>query len=253
MAIFGTLHLWAFSWKPYSSSNLKDDVVTDLYGNGEEVYYGGRFGAKAILDALNPLDLIKSISRGVRWLFVRRKRRTLDPSYQNTDAFGLGPRKPTSTSATTYQGAGNTMPGGRTGRYGLAPDEEDEVLLGHAQPNPTTAYDRSSADLGIVPSPDEIEHDGRYYSSGRLSTSSLLEPTTHSSRPYSPYDDDARGPYLTPSDPDYPPPYMSGHGTGARTYHSPSNSLQEQDPMPMPESYHRPPSRDDYYDHYGRR
>ena len=255
MAIFGTLHLWAFAWQPYSSSHLQDDAVTDFYGNGKATYYGGPFGAKALLDALNPLDLIKAISRGIRWLFVGRKKRTLDKSYQNTDPIGLDPTKPSSPSATAYQGPGNMVSGGRTARYGSTPDEEGQVLLNHAQSNPTTAYNRLSGDLGIAPSPDEIENDGRYYSSNRLSTSSLLDPAMHPQRPYSPYadHDHDHNPYLTPSDPDYPPRYIPGQEMGVTTYHSRNSSLQLQDPIPMSEAYHPPPLYDDDYEHHGRR
>lgn len=256
MAIFGTLHLWAFAWQPYASGNQEDEV-TDLYGNGKAVYYGGRFGEKAILDALNPLDLIKAVSRSLRWLFVGRKHRTLDPSYRDGDAIGLSPANATSSTTTTaYKDAGHTMTGGKLARYGSAPDEEGEVLLGHAQPNPTTAYTRSSGDLGIAPSPDEVADDGRFYSSNRLSTSSLLEPSAPSPRPYSPYDGHSHGPYLTPSGSDdiHTPHHMSGQETGVAAYHSPhdSLSLQEQPPIPMPESYQPPPLHDDY-DHHARR
>lgn len=238
MAIFGTLHLWAFAWQPYASGNQQDEV-TDFYGNGKAMYHGGRYGEKALLDALNPLDLVKAVSRSLRWLFVGRKHRTLDPSYRDDDAIGLNPASPPSSKTP---GAG-TMPGGISDRYGAAPDEEGAVLLGHAQPNPTAAYSRSGGDLGIAPSLDEIENDSRYYSSNRLSTSSLLEPASHPPRPYSPYDGNSRGPFLTPSD--------SDQEAGIATCHSPHGSLQEQPPIPMPDPYQPPPLNDDY-DH-GRR
>ena len=79
MAFFAVLHLWAFSWKPYSLKNQPSEI-TDFYGNGKASYEGGPFGVKGVLDALNPMDLIRAIGRSFRWLFVGRKRRTMDPS-----------------------------------------------------------------------------------------------------------------------------------------------------------------------------
>lgn len=264
MAIFSILHLWAFTFYPYVSGQQGDEV-TDLYGNGAAKYYGGPLGVKAIADALNPLDLIKAVSRGLRWLFVGRKHRTLDPSYRDdTEAIGLNPAAGSALKNTAYEGAGRMMPGagagGRSGRYGPSPDEEGAVLLGHAQPNPTTSsgyeHEHSSGDLGIAPSPDEMEHgedQDRFYSStsNRLSTSSLLEPAP---RPYSPSDGRSHSPYFpTPSDSDDPHhiPGRDGRAAGY-PYHSRDGSLQDQPPIPMPEP-HRPPPLHDDYDDYERR
>lgn len=251
MALFGILHLWAFAWQPYAAGRSPGDEVTDFYGNGKAVYYGGPFGAKAILDALNPLDLIKAVSRGLRWLFVGRKKRMLDPSYQvDNEAIGLKQTDPTDPADTTaYKGAGPIISGGRSGRHNRSPDEEDAVLLGHPQPNPMA---HPSGDLGIAPSPepDELEHDGheRIYSSNRLSTSSLLEPTSsHSPRPYSPYEHErSHSPYSMPSD-----EQEAGLTTTSQFRR---DSLQEQVPMPMPEAgaYRPPPLYDDDYDDYER-
>lgn len=254
MALFAILHLWAFAWQPYAAGRSPGDEVTDFYGNGKAVYYGGPFGVKAILDALNPLDLIKAVSRGLRWLFVGRKKRMLDPSYQvDNEAIGLKPTDPTDSADTTaYKDAGPMISGGRSGRRNRSPDEEDAVLLGHPQPNPMA---HSSGNLGIAPSPepDELEHDGheheRIYSSNRLSTSSLLEPkSSHSPRPYSPYDHErSHSPYSMPSD---------EQETGLTTTSQfRRDSLQEQVPMPMPEAgaYRPPPLYDDDYDDYERR
>lgn len=51
--------------------------------NDAVLRYWGRFlGYKALFDACNPWDLVKATARGFRWLFVGRKSRTLDPSYE---------------------------------------------------------------------------------------------------------------------------------------------------------------------------
>ncbi|KAI9924484.1 hypothetical protein MW887_007111 [Aspergillus wentii] len=253
MALFAILHIWAFSWKPYSVGRVATAEVTDFYGNGKMTYHGGRFGEKAFIDALNPLDLLKAIGRGFRWLFVGRKRRTMDPSYHVPEAIGLGNADtPGENGSTSYQGAGGAMmTGGRPDRYGSSPDEEGEVLLSHPQP---TGYGPHGGDVWLTPSPyEEDEHNGRFYSpNNRLSGHSMLEPTSHSPRPYSPYDD-LNNPYLVPSDHgddmhhhDLDQPHAQETGV---VY--PTHSLQEQVPIPMPESYQPPPLYDD--DHHVRR
>ncbi|EHA22340.1 hypothetical protein ASPNIDRAFT_132324, partial [Aspergillus niger ATCC 1015] len=183
MAFFAVLHLWAFSWKQYSLKNQPSEI-TDFYGNGKGSYEGGPFGAKGILDALNPMDLIRAIGRSFRWLFVGRKRRTMDPSYHQTanDAFNMNATESGIDShGTEYGGAGVMMAGGRYS----PPGEEGQVLLSHAQPSP-----------GGPPPPIDDETDpNRFYNHNRLSAASLLEPTaTHTARPYSPYEEDAYNP-----------------------------------------------------------
>lgn len=78
MATFAILHFWGFPWQPYKI-NKKEDSLFEVEGTSN--YQGGWLGAKAIFDAMNPWDLCKAIARGLRWLFVGRKQRTLDPSY----------------------------------------------------------------------------------------------------------------------------------------------------------------------------
>ncbi|OJJ48905.1 hypothetical protein ASPZODRAFT_1344699 [Penicilliopsis zonata CBS 506.65] len=157
MAIFAVLHWWAFPWRPYVSGHPNGSEVTDLYGNGHVVYQGGLFGMKALVDASNPWDLFKATGRGFRWLFVGRKRRTMDPSYQNqSDSISLKPAESASetnlanSGVTAYGGAG--MSAAQRSRYGTSPpNEEGEVLLAHAQPNPTSYSIQSTGDLGMVP------------------------------------------------------------------------------------------------------
>ncbi|KAI2866857.1 hypothetical protein CBS147343_176 [Aspergillus niger] len=238
MAFFAVLHLWAFSWKQYSLKNQPSEI-TDFYGNGKGSYEGGPFGAKGILDALNPMDLIRAIGRSFRWLFVGRKRRTMDPSYHQTanDAFNMNATESGIDShGTEYGGAGVMMAGGRYS----PPGEEGQVLLSHAQPSP-----------GGPPPPIDDETDpNRFYNHNRLSAASLLEPTaTHTARPYSPYEEDAYNPYLVNShleqdhyhEPVHANPPYPDHPSDINNPYHPTTTLQEQPPIPLPESYQPPP------------
>lgn len=252
MAIFSVLHLWAFSWKEYSLEHVQDDEVTDLYGNGKIAYQGGPWGLKALLNALNPLDLIKAIGRSFRWLFVGRKKRTLDPSYQvPSEQIGLDQagNVPT-TVVTAYEGAGPFMAGGRT-----SPGDEGDVLLSHAQPNPTI-HRHSNSENGLSPSPYEDARNSRFYttSQDRLSDSSMLDPMAPTHQPYSPYEHDSfNNPYMVPSDNESDahhhrhPSNDSGQESGVTTrlYH-PTDTLQQHEPNPMPDPYQPPPLRNEY-------
>lgn len=91
MALFAVLHFFAFPWrKPYSLSS-NDTGVTEANEamhvpgsgySGKAHYQGGTLGLRALLDAFNPYDIIKASARGFRWLFVGRKHRHMDESYQ---------------------------------------------------------------------------------------------------------------------------------------------------------------------------
>lgn len=207
MALFAVLHIWAFSFLPYASSPAGE--VSDYYGNGKVSYEGGKFGVKALIDAMNPFDLIAAVGRGFRWLFVGRKNRKLDPSYRRPHETIDEPTE----LGTAYEGAGTDMSGGRTGRYGSSPDEEGEILLSHAQPNPEGDH------LGAPSYPYELDdgvhdHSARYYGQGAAS----------------PYDESE------PHNPAYPAPV----GTATNPYPD-EGPLREQVPMPIPDPYRPPP------------
>lgn len=213
MAIFAALHLWAFSWKPYTLTNQSNEV-TDFYGNGKSTYQGGRYGIKALIDAMNPLDLLKAIGRSARWLFVGRKSRMLDSSYRGQN--GLQPPqegRELTQHRTAYRGAGGAMSRGRTGRYGDVPYEEGQVLLAHAQPNPEIALPGTS--------PYALDFDEH------------LQNPYRSSRFY----DRSPSPYEDTS--------LHSHDNlySDSPVHSypPDGPLREQVPIPMPDPYHPPP------------
>lgn len=210
MAIFAVLHLWAFAWKPYAIPNQGGEV-TDFYGNGKVSYEGGRFGSKALVDAMNPLDLLKAIGRSARWLVVGRKHRMQDPSYQpHHETIGLQPPESgVVDNGTAYEGAGTAMSAGRTDRYGG--DEEGAVLLAHAQSNPETAH--------LATSP--YEEDSVGYLHGH--------PSRFYQQKASPYDESDQHSTANPSHDAVNHPYTA------------DGPLREQVPMPILDPYRPPP------------
>ncbi|KAL2802224.1 organic solute transporter Ostalpha-domain-containing protein [Aspergillus granulosus] len=236
MALFAILHLWSFPWKPYAIG-FQTNEITDLYGNGKTTYHGGRWGMGALVDALNPIDLVRAVGRSIRWLFVGRKKRTMDPSYQpSTETIGLNQTDSAGhPSDTRYEGAGAMMAGGVSGRYGRQADEEGEVLLSHAQPNP------SSGDLGLAPPPyEEGNHSRLHLVDNRLSDGHLAETDMGASRPISPFEEVHYVPSRSLSDES---DYYHNHGQMSSEHSSRHNrlpssmDLQEQHPMPVPDSY----------------
>ena len=215
MFIFSILHLWAFSWKPYVIASQGGEV-TDFFGNGKASYEGGRYGFRAMIDAMNPLDLLKAIGRSARWLVVGRKNRMQDPSYQpHLDTIGLEPPEAgVIHQGTAYEGAAPTMAGGRTGRYAGPPDDEDAILLAHAQSNPEFSHLDTSP---YAEDSDEYLHEpqNRFYQQQQQQPSPYYEAEQQNT---------AYEPHNPPNNP-YPP---DGH-------------LREQVPMPMPDPYRPPP------------
>ncbi|KAJ5272792.1 organic solute transporter Ostalpha-domain-containing protein [Penicillium angulare] len=90
MFLFAILHFWGFPWSSY--------VITqeDMKDGTERRYHGGWMGIKAFVDAMNPWDLVKATARGFRWLFVGRRHREADPSYD----MDIPKRDPNSTGAS---------------------------------------------------------------------------------------------------------------------------------------------------------
>ncbi|KAK7421750.1 hypothetical protein QQZ08_009838 [Neonectria magnoliae] len=88
MAFFAVLHLWAFPYRPYvpgaptSFYPAPDPARAGPYiENSHQPPSGGFLGLAAIVDAMNPWDLVKAVGRGVRWLFYGVKHRKHDVSY----------------------------------------------------------------------------------------------------------------------------------------------------------------------------
>ena len=219
MAIFSVLHIFSFPWKPYAIGQ-----EAEFDGSGKANFYGGPFGLKALLDAFNPWDQIKAVARGTRWLFVGRKRRTLDPSYQKADeSIALKPDIE-DTHSTGYPPSPNNMPTAYGGAGPAMAGEERQELLSNAQANPTTRIDQSNTDMGspfaydddiddyerLSPEPEPMEdayrppYPGFEYPSYPLSPSPESHPNT-SYRPYRPQPEpEERG--SIPESPFRPPP-----------------------------------------------
>lgn len=212
MSIFAVLHLWAFSWRPYVIPNQGSEV-TDFYGNGKVTYEGGRWGFKALIDSMNPLDLFKAVGRSARWLVIGFNYRLQDPSYQaHLETIGLQPPETGMVDKNAaYHGAGGTNGtklAGQDDRY--CGDEEGVVLLTHAQSNPHTGP------LGYSPEDDSDGYlqpqQNRFYRQNNPSYDEADRYNT--SRPS--YDVA-----------DYPYPA--------------DGPLREQVPMPIPDPYRPPP------------
>lgn len=139
MAIFATMHIFAFPWKPYSLKH--NDPLTmqgaGFSGDGSR-YKGGPFGIKALGDAFNPWDIIKASARGFRWLFVGFRHRTEDRSYQAPSKLSgntgyLGPAFAGSGEAATELHSSDD-PSSRRGDGGPADDDTAGLLRHPAEP-----------------------------------------------------------------------------------------------------------------------
>lgn len=142
MAFFAVLHIFAFSWKPYSlkHANPVDPMVNATgsgYSGGAPKYVGGPLGVKAYFDAANPWDVVKASARGFRWLFVGYRHRMDDPSYQQAGKAGraahdhAGPMfAGTGGPATELRTSEESRRLGRgAGMGGGAPAEDDRTGL----------------------------------------------------------------------------------------------------------------------------
>jgi hypothetical protein len=161
MSVFSILHLWAFPWRPYTLANQEISGDPEYVG-GKIIYQGGPLGFKAYLNAFNPMDMMKAVGRGFRWLFVGRKTRLQDPSYMDpSSAYSLKPDgNPPSMPGPPYAAYGEPEAVDKLGARPPGFSEENEELLAHAQSNP-------AGDIGLAASyyeaPDApVSHDPRY-------------------------------------------------------------------------------------------
>ncbi|EME45821.1 hypothetical protein DOTSEDRAFT_71499 [Dothistroma septosporum NZE10] len=159
MACFSVLHVFAYPWKPYSIKHMKNPIMApdmgSIHGDGPQ-YKGGFMGTKAIVDAFNPWDIIKSIARGFRWMFVGVRQRHNDPSYHpaklSVDNTGYtGPSyAATGDAATELRPSYENRPNrGRAGTLGTdSPYDDHAGLLGNSQA------------LGRMPTSSPYRHQG---------------------------------------------------------------------------------------------
>lgn len=175
MAIFAVMHLFAFPWREYDLTRATDPLTApgSGYSGTKPEYQGGWLGVKAIGDALNPWDMIKASARGFRWLFVRRKHRFHDISYQpGTIGAKLdepqtsipGPRVTSDSPPPDTELQVNSH-----GRTGILQHYDDRAgLLSHAQGtagvDPSLgrhgSYDDRSLDHEHMETPMDLEADG---------------------------------------------------------------------------------------------
>ena len=142
MAIFAIFHLFAFSYKPYMVNSKQFLSEVPPGDTSHQEYYGGFLGVNAVIDAMNPWDMIKAVGRSAKWLFRDRKYRENDSSYAftgagtNMDAFE--PNQPgqkfsiLGNEPTTYKGAG-ISPTPKQQAFDRDNAEEQANLLAHAQ------------------------------------------------------------------------------------------------------------------------
>jgi len=126
MTIFAIMHIFAFSSKPYHI-NKRTSLSTafpepGVPSNPSLKYFGGFLGVKALLDAFNPWDIVKASARGFRWLFVGRKHRKTDSSYQTN------PKTSYESSYTNGSLVGNG--GGATELHKVQIDHSPEAVMG---------------------------------------------------------------------------------------------------------------------------
>lgn len=143
MACFAILHIFAYPYKPYVTGSetgkypsSHDPSNPDFNDIGPK--QGGPLGIRAILDAMNPWDLVKAFGRGIRWAFVGRRHRENDISYK-LNSSEISPES-TRTDVDSAYKEPVTLPIAeqfRRSRFGLPSDEEEGAgLITHAQPNP---------------------------------------------------------------------------------------------------------------------
>jgi hypothetical protein len=153
MAVFAVLHLYAFPWNPYDLAKSHEALPQGDHiprAKPKRYTYGP---TRALLDALNPWDIVKAVGRGLRWLFYGSRHRKSDPSYQTK----LETMSHESTGYTGPTFAGNGEPAMETasrpgknklaGKDGFA-DSDTSALLSHAQTNPYV-HQSSHSNFGL--------------------------------------------------------------------------------------------------------
>jgi Organic solute transporter Ostalpha len=172
MAIFAILHLFAFPWKPYKKGSEGSEYPLSPTGslNKPGMNQGGFLGIKALMDAMNPWDLVKGFARGMRWLFVGVKKRENDPSYKQTSFANPSNENDLTLESTgadpSYKGAQGLPIADefRRSKFGLPGftkvDEEGAGLIAHAQPNPL------NPGSGYIPARQRYDANGQDISQG---------------------------------------------------------------------------------------
>ncbi len=176
MALFSILHLFAFPYTPYSEGLAIGTFPLSPASGGTKSNdlgpkQGGFLGIKALVDAMNPWDLVKGFARGMRWLFLGRKTRRNDPSYKVT-SFDINNENDMVLGPTGLANAGYKETQGlpiadefRKSNFGMpnktSAEEERAGLVAHAQPNPLNPNGS-----GYVPAKQRYDANGQDISAG---------------------------------------------------------------------------------------
>jgi hypothetical protein len=167
LAIVAVLHLFAFSPKVYHTNEVATYPLTADSIDEIGPKQGGFLGVKAILDAINPWDIVKGFARSIRWLFVGAKNRENDISYKS-DIRDFS--NPSNENDFTLESQG-TDPGYkgaqglpiadqfRRSKFGMPSsnkvDDKGAGLIAHIQPNPL------SPSSGYIPARQRYDANGQ--------------------------------------------------------------------------------------------
>jgi len=171
MSVFAVLHLYAFPWHPYDLGKRHEPLPQGSDTLSTEAPKRYAYGpTRALLDALNPWDIVKACGRGFRWLFYGARHRKTDASYQTK--LEIMSHQDTGYQGPTFAGNGEpamttAQPVKQGGKDGFD-DSDTSALLTHAQANPygrqnqtsyfsSSTYDRPSNpdSLPSAPTPGE--------------------------------------------------------------------------------------------------
>lgn len=227
--MFSVFHLFAFPWKVYDirrSEIVASESAPGFLPDPKTAYSGGFMGSRALMDAFNPWDLVKNIGRGFRWLFVGRRSRLTDISYQkSTLRPGL---EPTRNQLTAFDGNNSLdegprpyAPAGKPAHYHTISDSDDaDRLLTHAQP---TARDPSPSPPTYPRPMDRLPHRTTPTAAGDIATMGVYDPpppshnlTNHSSHTL-PYPSQKSG-VIDPSTQSLSTTDTSYHGASSHTH-----------------------------------
>lgn len=181
MAFFSIFHLWAFPWRVYDirrSQIVASESAPGYLPDPKTAYSGGPFGARALMDAFNPWDLVKNVGRGFKWLFVGRRRRLEDISYKNhISGTGLEPTRNQFSAFDNRNQSSDGGPnpyqgGGKPGRYQpLGDDDDNDRLLTHAQSDP-----RDPSPISYPRPMERLPHRNAPTSGGDIGASATYDP-----------------------------------------------------------------------------
>lgn len=158
MMLFAVLHIWAFSYRPYVLRKKKKSATAEAPtadiedGKDEGRYYGGFLGFRAFMDAFNPWDLVKAVARSARWVLVGRRKRLLDPSYQQDHPNGERPATDfPAPNVTSYDGAAGFDGKPDSQKRYSSNSEENQNLLAGSQKIPLSPVPHApTADIGLA-------------------------------------------------------------------------------------------------------